>query len=464
MPRRNVHILIIVIIFSLLCSQQSSQDPYGRYLEQTINLVHHQGLDKFEKQELLEGAMTGIANMLDTNSSYLKPINKDELKNLLKQRFTGIGIRLEMRGLKKDQLRVAAPPIQNSPAQKAGLKRGDHILAIDGTSIKGKTIAESMELLKGKAETPVQLTISRPGTKDNLTVDLIRNHIPLQYVLGIRSDDHGNQIYLLKNHPEIAYINIQKFGDKTFSEIAQVIKDVEKQGAKRLIIDLRNNTGGSLPAAVNICDLFLPANKLVVGTYVRGDRLEKEYSTQNPEICTLPLAILINDKSASASEIMAGCLQDYKRAIIVGQRSYGKGSVQNVFSIEGGRSDFKLTTAIYKRPSGVNIHCMEKTIRGQAKDFKPDEKKAWGVKPNSEGLIALDPESNYELTTARIVYQSFGIPYELQLSDEEKLLPPDPDQHSEEAIKARFHQLLKQPLNGLDDPFINRAIELLKKK
>jgi carboxyl-terminal processing protease len=234
---------------------------------------------------------------------------------------------------------------------------------------------------------PVTLSIRRPGAAEPHVVTIDRAIINVESVLGDVRRSDGRWDYLISEEPRIGYVRIRMFGDKTAAELAAVMDELTKEGLAGLIIDVRDDAGGSLDAAVQISDLFLRAGRPIVTTRDRDEMVRDRFvSTGAGKFVDLPLVVLVDRNSASASEIVAACLQDYKRAVVVGERSYGKGTVQRLMRIESGRSLLKLTSATYWRPSGKNIHKMPE-------DAESDE---WGVTPNPGFDVKLDKEG-YEM-------------------------------------------------------------------
>jgi carboxyl-terminal processing protease len=230
-------------------------------------------------------------------------------------------------------------------------------------------------MVRGRVGEPVTLTLLEPGGESARDVTIQRTIITVESVLGDVHDDQGRWNFLINDDPRIGYVRIIKFGDKTAAELAAVLADLKRDGLDGLVLDLRDDAGGALDAAVEVSDLFLPAGRPIVTTRGRDQQVRDRYLSSGGGYTDLPLAVIVDRNSASASEIVAACLQDYGRAEIVGERSYGKGTVQRLMRVESGRSLLKLTSATYWRPSGKNIHRMP----------GDDNTKEWGVSPD-EGL------------------------------------------------------------------------------
>jgi carboxyl-terminal processing protease len=329
-------------------------------------------------RELVENMINSGLERLDPHSNY---INADEYKQFTKQsrgRFGGIGIRIGLDLDRGGQILVESPMV-GTPAYEAGILAGDVIVKIDGKATEHMSLKKVVDSIQGEPGTKVSLSVLHEGDETPIDLDITRAEIKIESVLGDQRAKNNLKEWDFWVDPDskIAYIRIAAFTETTTAEITQVVDALQKAGMKGLVVDLRNNPGGLLRSAVEVSSLFLPEGKPVVTTKGRGGVKEDAYNVRhdNPNIkpgTYYPIAILINRYSASASEIVAAALQDHMRAVIVGERSYGKGSVQNVIAMEGGTSALKLTTASYWRPSGRNIHRF------------PDagEEEEWGVKPN----------------------------------------------------------------------------------
>jgi len=324
-------------------SNKNSGGNYDNFLQDIIKRVKKDYVEEKTDKQLSEAAAHGILSSLDPHSSYL---NEDELKEMhvqTKGEFGGVGIEIT---LEYSLVKVVAA-IDGTPAQKAGIKSGDYISRVDGKSIAGNSIEEVVKKLRGKAGTKVSVTILRKGEKEPIEIILNRQNIQVKAVKSSRKKD-------------IAYIKINTFSEQAYSgmilEIKKLIDAIGKDKIRGLVLDLRNNPGGLLDQAVKVSDVFLDKGMTIVS--IRGRNKDgnvyKDDSNQSL-LAGIPIAVLINEGSASASEIVAGALQDNKRAVIVGTKSFGKGSVQTVIPLEDKRGALKLTTAIYYTPSGKSI-------------------------------------------------------------------------------------------------------------
>ena len=316
-------------------------------------------------QELIYGAIKGMVSKLDPHSSFMP---RDDYKELLmetKGSFTGIGIEITL----KDNILTVVSPIEGTPAFKAGIKAGDKIIKVEGKSTKDMTLIQAVKHIRGPKGTTVKLTIMRKGEKKPLEFPIIRDVIPL---VSVRN-------FLLT--PEISYIRISNFQRKTSRDLISALEDVEKDTElKGMILDLRNNPGGLLSQAIEVSDVFLDSG-VIVSTKGRDPRQNiTAEANKNSKSRGYPIIVLINSGSASASEIVAGALQDNKRAIILGTRSFGKGSVQTILPLSDG-SGLRLTTARYYTPSGKSIQSSG-IIPDIEVEFVPPPEKEKKVQPH----------------------------------------------------------------------------------
>lgn len=299
-------------------------------------------------KKLIESAINGMLSSLDPHSSFLDDQSFKYMSEQTKGKFGGLGIEVTM----ENGVVKVVSPIDDTPASKAGLKPGDYITNIDGEAVMGMTLNDAVDKMRGKIGSKVKLTIRRINEKP-LEVTLKREEIKIQSVKNsIKADD-------------VVYIRISSFSEDVDMMTAKAIKDAKKKLGDKLkgvVIDVRNNPGGLLDQAVNVSDLFLDKGE-IVSTRSRNEEDTVKYTAKEGDIAKgLPIVVIINDGSASASEIVAGALQDHKRAIILGEKSFGKGSVQTVIPL-GKYGAMRLTTARYYTPSGRSI---------QAKGIEPD--------------------------------------------------------------------------------------------
>jgi carboxyl-terminal processing protease len=266
-------------------------------------------------------------------------------------------------------------PLPGSPAYKAGIHAGDKIVEINGKAVKDfpvdREIDTAVEMLRGKPGEKIEVGVQHEGSKEVDKVSLTRELIQLDTVMGYAYDKDGKWSLMLDPDKKIGYLRLTHFTSRSAAEVREALKSLKKQGMKGLILDLRYNPGGLLESAVDICDLFVDEG-LIVSTDGRNSQPRTWSAKSFGTFTGFPIAVLVNHFSASASEIVSACLQDHHRAIVVGERSWGKGSVQDVIDLQDGKAALKLTTAAYHRPSGKNIHRWP-----ESKDT--DE---WGVTPD----------------------------------------------------------------------------------
>lgn len=385
MSQRNLFLLLAGSLFCLVCFVRAERSPYARYLAAGYSLVDRWALEDPPDQELFNGAMHGMMEVLeargDEHSQFITADRAAAFREDIRQEFAGVGIMLSLIGDPPMPV-VIAPPLPGTPAFLAGIRRGDRLLAVDGTSTIGLDLAEIVNLVRGPEGESVTLSMRYEDEGQVRDAELTRQTITVDSILGDRRLDDGTWHFRLQDKPTLGYVRIIKFGDRTVEELERVLAQLDQQPLEGLILDLRDNYGGSLEAAIDVCDLFLPPGRTIVVIRGRNGKVQQQYeSSGSGSYLDVPIAILINQNSASASEIVAACLQDHHRAAVVGQRSYGKGTVQRLLRTESGRSQLKLTTATYWRPSGRNIHRMP----GQeASNLQ------WGVLPDEGLTVELD--------------------------------------------------------------------------
>ncbi len=303
---------------------------------------------KLTYQELVYGALKGMLNTLDPHSEFMEPDKYKDLQNDTQGAFGGLGIVISM----KDNYITVVSPMDESPGFKAGIMTGDRILRIDGKSTEKMSLPDAVKNLRGEPGSPVRLTIFRPSSNLSREFKLSRSVINVDIV----KDINGRKELTLGEN-KIGYIRLVQFGERTSDELEKALKKLKDQGMQGLVLDLRWNPGGLLEQAVDVCEKFLPRGQLVVTTEGRNpaQSSRRVANGRGDELHNLPMVVLVNLGSASASEIVAGCMQDYKRAIILGEKTFGKGSVQSIMPLNDG-SALRLTTAKYYTPSHKVIH------------------------------------------------------------------------------------------------------------
>ncbi|MFW6172011.1 MAG: S41 family peptidase [Planctomycetota bacterium] len=383
MPIRNLLVIFVTAVVSLICYDKATHQRYLSTMSHAMELIERNYVEEVEPRELFENAMRGMVSGLDEYSNYIDSRHVEEFDQQIDQEFVGIGIVMEGPP-QSEQLKVVSP-VYDSPAYRAGIRAGDVILKIDGEPTAGLPLTEAVRKIKGRQNSGVELVIRRPGEEKTVTVNVTRDLVRTNSVLGDTLLENGQWNYFLEDNPRIGFIRVTTFGERSASEMAQVLP-FEEHSIDALILDVRGNIGGLLRAAVDVSDMFIDEG-LIVRIRGRGVREDKVYRASADTIFdpSIPLVVLVDRYSASASEILAACLKDHGRAVVVGERTWGKGTVQSIIPLEGGDSALKLTTASYWRPSGKNIH------RGR----DATEEEDWGVRP-TEGLKVTLTEEQYQ--------------------------------------------------------------------
>jgi carboxyl-terminal processing protease len=390
MSRQNLFWLLGIAAVSLLGITVSYSAP-TREKDKDYELVRlvvdvlHEVRQKYvvdvepeRERKLVEDMINGGLERLDPHSAYIPPREYKQFEKQSEGKFGGVGIQVGFDRQNRGQLTVISPMV-GTPAYEAGILAGDIILKIDGKTTENMRMSEAVDLIQGEPGQKVTLTVMHEGSKEAMDIPITRAIIVVPSVLGDRRKaDTNDWDYFLDTNRKIGYIRLTNFSKTAAKEMREVVERLKRDGMRGLIIDLRNNPGGLLRAAVEISDLFL-TNGRIVST--KGRNHKEEVYDAKPDGTLLlpaekyPMAVLVNKYSASASEILSAALQDHGRAVIVGERTYGKGSVQNIIPMEHETSALKLTTASYWRPSGKNIHRF------------PDSKDTddWGVRPTDSG-------------------------------------------------------------------------------
>jgi carboxyl-terminal processing protease len=341
---KKISILLTFLFLNIFSQNAFSQkkdalyeklDLFGDILE-TIN---NEYFKQINEGEVIDGAINGMLQSLDPYSSYMSPKTFKNMNTETKGEFGGLGIEVTMEG----GLVKVITPIDDTPADKAGIKSGDYIIKLDDKQVKGLTLDEAVNTMRGKSGTSITLTIRRINVSEPITVKIVREIIKTKSVISEVKENIG-------------YLRLRSFNEKSGDELIDKIKEIKRNNTNitGYILDLRNNPGGLLSQAIKISDAFLDSGE-IVSTKGRDPRDIKIYnSKKGDETNGKPLIVLINQGSASASEIVAGALKDHKRAIVIGEKSFGKGSVQSIMPLSNG-GGLRLTTAKYYLPSGETI-------------------------------------------------------------------------------------------------------------
>lgn len=359
---------------------------YGVFAE-AVEQVEANYVTPVSRKALLESALQGMLQNLDPHSQYINTSEWKAFKRKIEGRFGGIGITVEMDPTGRP--RVVAPMV-GTPAYESGVLAGDLILEIDGESTEGITPDKAVDALSGRPGTSVKLAVLHEGEEKPEPITIVRAIIDVPSVLGDTRKANDGWDFMIDKDKKIAYVRVSSFIQNTTEELKKALAELKSEGMKGLILDLRDNPGGLLSSAVEVSDLFVD-DGTIVSTKGRNTPKKTFEAHKEGNANEFPIVVLINQGSASAAEIVSACLQDHKRAVVVGHRSFGKGSVQNIFDLDDGNSVLKLTVASYLRPSGKNIH-----------RFKTSKKSDdWGVSPDSGMDVDLTTEEYIAWAHAR---------------------------------------------------------------
>ncbi|MEL6105184.1 MAG: S41 family peptidase [Planctomycetota bacterium] len=386
MPPRNLNVILFAVVVSLLCHVTHRKTRTAAIVSEAIELIDRHYVDEVDAQTLIEGAMSGVVSKLDEHSSFFAVEEYETFQDTIHQEFAGIGIYVRQ-PVEGEPVRVVTPLVR-SPALRAGVLPNDEIIRVNGEDVSKMELDDVSDRLKGPPGTSVEIVIRRDDERIPVTVQ--RARIEIESVVGDHRNEEHDWVYRLRDQPDVAYIRMKSFGEKTVNELNSVLRELDNDFSA-LVLDLRGNGGGLLYAAGDVCDMFLSKGD-IVSTRTRGGDIDESLSATAGTLVdeSIPMAILVDGNSASASEIVAACLQDNCRATIVGERTFGKGTVQEIIPLEYGKSALRLTIARYYRPNNENIH------RG------PDatEEDQWGVTPDPGFLVPMDLDAIRKLGRA----------------------------------------------------------------
>jgi carboxyl-terminal processing protease len=337
----GIFTLVAVLFLHAASALPRGYSPYKKLniFARVLTYVENNYVEYVDESKLVYGAIKGMMDTLDPHSTFMPPDQYRQMKVETQGEFGGVGIEVEIRG---GWITVVAP-LEGTPAQKAGLKSGDVIEAIDGKSTRGMRLHEAVRAMRGARGTRVKIKVHRPREKKRLTFDIVRDIIK---IVAVSSKTIA---------PGIGYVRLKRFQERTDRQLKRALSQLTKdRKMKGMILDLRNNPGGLLDQAVRVADLFLEKGLIVRTTGKRGRMTEEEKAHSKGTFKGFPMVCLVNEGSASAAEIVAGALQDHKRAVVLGTRTFGKGSVQTIIDLEDG-SGLKLTIARYYTPNGRSI-------------------------------------------------------------------------------------------------------------
>jgi carboxyl-terminal processing protease len=396
--------ILIAVVLGLVVdvSKAESDNFYADImrLENVTHKIHQNYVEEVKSSDLIEKAIEGEISILDPHTTFFKEKEYEELRIHTEGKFGGLGIQISIR----DNVLTVMTPMSGTPASRAGIQSGDQIIKIDGKSTKGITIEDAVGKLRGEPGTEVVVTIRRKGEKEDLEYTLTREIITIKSVpfYGVLEDNVG-------------YVRLVTFSQDAGDEVAKAIRELQAKKIKALIFDLRQNPGGLLPQAIDVASLFLDKKDLVVSTRGRTQSQNNEYYAKSAPLLPneTPLVVLVNSASASASEIVAGAIQDWDRGLVIGDTTFGKGSVQTILPIEGDHH-LKLTTAFYYTPSGRCINKPENAIRGK-KNGHDDNGEEEDADTQDSSVVAADSSkkavdtTTYTTRAGRVVYGGGGI-------------------------------------------------------
>jgi carboxyl-terminal processing protease len=384
------------IVLALMIVTFAFREPAEKYFEVAKSLdifatlfkeVNAYYVDEVEPEKLIRKGIDGMLESLDPYTDYISEEEMESFRITTTGQYGGIGALI---GIVNKKI-VVTHPYKNFPANKTGVKVGDEIVAVDGKNVQGKTTSDISSLLKGQPKTDVEVRIRRVGKKEDIVLKIKREKISV-----------SNLAYFGLVEPDIAYIKLDDFTPGASREVAEALISLKEKGAKKLILDLRENPGGLLHEAINIVSLFIPKGMDVVSTKGKVNEWNKVYKTLNNPVDTeIPMVVLTSEGSASASEIVAGALQDYDRAILIGQKTFGKGLVQTTRPLSY-NAQLKVTTAKYHIPSGRCI---------QALDYTHRKEDGTVVK------IADSLKAKFNTKNGRIVYDGGGLDPDVEIKD-----------------------------------------------
>jgi len=391
-------LIILVVTIAGLAVDLNRQDGDNFYkdfirLQTVFMTVHQKYVEPIDSKQLVDHAIDGMLSILDPHTNYMEKKSYNELMVKMDAQFGGLGIQIAIR----DKVLTVMTPIQGTPADRAGIQSGDQIVKINGKATTGITIEEAVSKLRGEPGTDVIITIRRPGEKD-LDYKITRGIIHIKAVpfSGVFNDSIG-------------YVELKEFSNIAGKEVEKAVKELLKKKIKGIILDLRFNPGGALPQAIEVAEKFLPEKSLVVFTRGRMPGQNYDYSSASAPLIPLdmPMVVLVNYASASASEIVAGAIQDWDKGLIVGDTSFGKGSVQTLLPLDENHH-IKMTTAFYYTPSGRCINKPENGIRAKGLKSRDDDEGDGDDSAAVKDSVKKDT-TTYKTKKGRIVFGGGGI-------------------------------------------------------
>ncbi len=376
--------LVTLVAFRTSRSMATHDDDYT--FVRTLIDIHHQVSSNYvepvDETKLQQAAIDGMLGQLDPFTNYIPPAKKEDFDRMLEGTFKGVGIQLDQ--LENGNIEVVTP-IEGSPAFRAGVMAGDVILKVNGDQTAGLKLADVIKKITGELGSEVKLNVKHP-TGEEAEIVMKREEIVLPTVKGYSRKQDNTWNYFVSAKPKVGYLRITQFTPTTYDQVKEAMTAMLKDGMQGFILDLRFNPGGQLDQAVKIVNLFVPEGTIVVTKGRNRPEDIKKATKEGALPSTFPMIVLVNEHSASASEIVAGSLMDNKRAVVVGQRSYGKGSVQELIPLDGNNGELKMTVAYYYLPSGRLVH-------------KKKDAKDWGVEPQI--VVPMDEEQEKRMLKDR---------------------------------------------------------------
>ena len=391
-------LLSLVLSFNLSYGNEKIPIEQLKAFSEVYMKIKKDYVEKVDDEKLFDDAIKGMLEGLDPHSTYLNEKDFEDLQIGTRGEFGGLGIEVTM----EDGYVKVVSPIDDTPAYRAGVKAGDLIIMLDDKPVKGLTLSECVDIMRGKVGTSLELTIAREGENKPLKIKIIRDTIKVKSVkYDILDNNYG-------------YLRITSFQSKTGSSLKNVLLKIKKKNnLKGIVLDLRNNPGGVLGAAVEVSDTFLDQKKMIVTTSGRmSDAINEFKSSSNDFAKDIPIVVLINGGSASASEIVAGALQDHRRAIIMGTQSFGKGSVQTILPLTR-KTALKITTARYFTPNGRSIQAKGITPDIIVKEMKFEKKDEVEFLKESDLTGHLDKNSKKEKNRTSFKNSKYADDYQL---------------------------------------------------
>ena len=351
-------IIFLILYFGKVSAQEETVYDKIDLFGEVLDKINKEYVEEVDQSDTMDAAINGVLQSLDPYSSYMSPKNLEEMQTETKGEFGGLGIEV---GMEAGVVKVISP-LDNSPAEREGVKAGDYIVKINDTQVQGKTLNEAVELMRGPVGSTLEITVRRIGLRKSLVFNITREIIQVASVKSEVLDE------------KIGYIRLTSFNENSDDQIKKKIKEFKKnKKIEGYILDLRNNPGGLLGQAIKISDFFLDDGEIVSTKGRKKNENQKWFAREGDIINGKALIVLINKGSASASEIVAGALKDHKRAVLVGEKSYGKGSVQSIIPLKN-RGAIRLTISKYYLPSGKSISEVgvtpDITVEEESDDFR----------------------------------------------------------------------------------------------